>query len=477
MAWNRAASAAMLGLLLAGTPGSAQKAPATADRPWVPSPKQQLSLEATRLPKASEAMEPARIYTLAELVDLAEQHNPATRSAWQNAKARAADLGIAKSALYPTLAAAAMAQTTRTNILINTSFPRQTIGSFAPALAVDYTVFDFGARNQRISISSSNLLAANFTFNDTHRRVIFAVQEAYYRLLNANGQRTAAEATLKNAQTDQEAAEARLAQGLATLPDVLEARSATAQADYDLQSTIGAGEIAHGELANALGLSPTTTFQVQSIAELRIPGDLEEPVEQAIDRALAQRPDLLAKVADVRATQAEISIAKAAFLPLLSFDGRAGWVRAYGQQDLLPGVYSRTNESWDARLNLTWTLFDGGAREHELARAKADRKRAEAEVETARDQIENEVWAAYANTRTALRQQRAAAALLEASSESYQAALESYKYGVRNQIDVVSAQRTLAQARTADVTARTQLLSDMADLAFRTGDLLRAGGP
>ena len=477
MAWNRAASAAVLGLFMTGAGGHAQKAPPSPDKPWIPTSEQRLAAEAARLPRAGLVMDPSRQYTLAELVDLAEQHNPATRAAWQNAKARAADLGIARAALYPTLAAAALAQTTRVNIFINTSFPRQTQGTFSPALDVDYTIFDFGARNQRISISSSNLLAADFAFNDTHRRIIFDVQQAYYRLLNASGQRSAAEANLKNAQTDQEAAEARLAQGLATLPDVLEARSAAAQADYDLQATIGAEEIAHGELANALGISPTAIFQVQSIADLKIPGDLDEPVEQAIDRALAQRPDLLARVADVRAANAQIKVATTAYFPLLSFSGRGGLLRAYGQQDLLPGVYSRTNETWDVRLNLTWTLFDGGAREHALARAKAARTQAEAQVETARDQIENEVWAAYANTRTALRQQRAAAALLGASSESYQASIDSYKYGVRNQIDVVSAQRSLALARTADVTARTQLLSDMADLAFRTGDLLRAGGP
>ena len=101
---------------------------------------------------------------------------------------------------------------------------------------MDYTIFDFGRRLDEIAISRNNLLAANFLFNDTHRKVIFQVMAAYYRVLNAKGQEDAAEANLKNAQTVQQAAEARLELGLATLPDVLEARSAAAQADYDLQA-------------------------------------------------------------------------------------------------------------------------------------------------------------------------------------------------------------------------------------------------
>ncbi len=137
----------------------------------------------------------------------------------------------------------------------------------------------------------------------------------------------------------------------------------------------------------------------------------------------------------------------------------------------------RHQETWDAKLSLTWNLFDGFARENRLARAKADQHQAAAEVDAIRDQVENQVWAAYSTARTALRQQKAAAALLAASSESYNAALQSYNYGVRSQIDVVSAQRALAVARTADVSARTQLLTGIAALAFQTGDLLHAKRP
>jgi outer membrane protein TolC len=79
--------------------------------------------------------------------------------------------------------------------------------------------------------------------------------------------------------------------------------------------------------------------------------------------------------------------------------------------------------------------------------------------------------------RTALRQQQAAAALLTASDQSYEAARESYAYGVRNLLDVVSAQRTLAQARSEDIFARTQLLLQVASLAFRTGDLIHTQPP
>jgi outer membrane protein len=466
-------SVTLLGAFFAGAIACAQRAPASPSQPW------QGTMQGAPTGRSVPALtpDPAKTLTLPDLINLAEQNNPDTRVAWENAKARAADLGISKATLYPTVAALAVAETVRTNLFFSPVYYRQTIESFSPALELDYTVFDFGKRHQEIVISKNNLLAANFLFNDTHRKIIYQVMAAYYRVLNAKGQVDAAEANLKNAQTDQEAAEARLQLGLATLPDVLEARSAEAQADYDLQAAIGASEIAHGDLATSLGISPTIPLQVESIQSLTIPQDLNVTVETAIDKALAQRPDLMQRVADLRAAGAEVKEAKAAYLPTLTLSGIAGLNKDYSEQNQSAGVYSDNQEFWTARLALSWTLFDGFARESRLAKAKADQKQAAAEVDAIRDQIENEVWSAYSTARTALREQRAAAALLESASSSYEAALQSYTYGVRSQIDVVSAQRALAAARTSDVNARTQLLTGIAALAFQTGDLLQRKGP
>src|SRR3984957_16784572 len=465
-------SVTMLAMLFAGAASSAQRAPASPSQPWQGNP---IATPPRSIP--AFAPDPTKTYNLPELINIAEQNNPDTRVAWETAKARAADLGISKATLYPTVAAAAVAETARNKLLFYPGYIRPTLDSFSPALEMDYTIFDFGRRLDEIAISRSNLLAANLLFNDTHRKVIYGVMAAYYRVLNAKGQEDVAEANLKNAQTVQQDAEARLQLGLATLPDVLEARSAAAQADYDLQAAIGASEIAHGDLATSLGVSPVHPLQVESIQGLSIPQDLTVTVEASIDKALVQRPDLMQRVAELRAAQAEVKAAKTAYLPTLSLSGIAGLTKNYAEQDQSPGLYSANQEFWNAHFSLTWTLFDGFAREQRLARARAEQKQAAADIDAMRDQVENQVWSAYSTARTALRQQKAAAALLEAASSSYEAALQSYNFGVRSQIDVVSAQRALAGARTADVNARTQLLTGVAALAFQTGDLLYGKRP
>jgi outer membrane protein TolC len=450
----------------------AQSAPTSADRPWHSRQEEPIADATRKLRELRFEIDPTQTYSLTELIDLAERHNPETRFAWERARAQAATLGLARSELYPTLAAAALSQTDRSQVLFGDRFFRQTVQDFQVVLELNYTVFDFGARSGRIDAAKAQVLAANFAFNDMHRQIIFQVAEAYYRLLNALGQEDAARASLSNAQTVQQSAEDRLAHGLATLPDVLEARSATAQAEFDLQAVIGNEEIARGDLATAVGSSATSAIHVQPLDQVATPNAIGDTVDQAIDRALVHRPDLLRQVAETRSANARIREAHAEYYPELTLNAGPAAQSVYGLQQQLSRAHT-SDLIGGVSVNLQWTVFDGGARKSKLAQARANAHAAEALANVTRDRIADEVWAAYSNLNTAFRQRRASMALLEAANNSYAAALESYNYGLRNLLDVTATQRTLAQARSADVLARTQVLTALADLAFRTGDSIQ----
>ena len=450
----------------------AQSPPVSSARPWHSSEEQETIRDAQRFHPPTVRIEPGKIYSLAELIDLAEAHNPETRVAWENARAQAASLGIARSELFPTLSAVALVGVERQEAAVGSQFYRQTIPNFQISLNLNYTIFDFGARRGRIDAERARLLAANFTFNDVHRQLINDVTQAYYRLVNAAGQEEAAGANLVNAQNVQQAAEERLRNGLATLPDVLEARSATAQAQYALQAVLGAEQIAQGDLLTALGAPAHTPIRVQPLSELAMADSISDTVDDAIHRAFEQRPDLQAQAAEVRGARAERKQARAAFYPTLSANASPTAQSLYLLQQNLPWGH-RADLTGSAAFNLNWTVFDGGARRSRVEQAEARIRGAAARVAATRDRIEDQVWTAYTNLNTTFRQREAAAALLTAATESYSAALESYNYGVRNLLDVTNAQKVLAQARSTDILARTQVLSALADLAFRTGDAIQ----
>jgi outer membrane protein len=449
-----------------------QTVPASPEHPWHGSAELDMQAYAKTITDSRFALDQSKTYSLAELIDQAQAHNPATRAAWERARSQAAALGITRSELYPTLAAAATSQTESVQAFFGDRFHGQTIQSFQLALDLNYTVFDFGARSGRIDAARARLLSANFAFNDIHRSVIDQVEQAYYRLLKSIAQENSAQASLANAKAVEQAAQERLTNGLATLPDVLEARSATAQAEYDLQSALGAQEIARGDLATAVGTSATVAIRVQPLDQLPTPESISETVEETINRAFEQRPDLMQQATEIRSSKARLRETRAAYFPTLGINVSPAIPSLYGIQQ--PFHWSHTADlTGSLSFYLNWTVFDGGARKGSVAQAQADLHMAEAQTNLKKNQIADEVWTAYSNLNTAFRQHRAAVALLEAANQSYRAALESYKYGLRNLLDVTAAQRSLAQARSADVYARTQVLTTLADLAFTTGDSIK----
>jgi outer membrane protein TolC len=133
--------------------------------------------------------------------------------------------------------------------------------------------------------------------------------------------------------------------------------------------------------------------------------------------------------------------------------------------------------AWSATLGIQWQLWDGGARKNELAIAQSKRREAQDEMTELRDQATREIWTAYIAFRTAARREQAAEALLESANSSYSASLEAYQYGVKNLVDVLTAERQLAQARLSGVSARSQLFLQAVNLEFVTGNLLRSQPP
>src|SRR5271156_846937 len=447
-----------------------QKAPAMPNEPWLPD-HQTLERHTIAVPPHEAQIDGEHVYSLGELIDIAESNGTTTNAACNQAKLTAASVGIAKSELYPTIIAAVSGRTYLNVLLFYQSVFPQDLGVFDTDVHLAYTLVDFGARRAEITTAQARLVAANLSFNNEHLILIRQVSQAYFSLLRARGLREAAEVSLSDARTTESAAQERRKNGLATVPEVLEAKAATAKAAYDLQSAIGAEKVEIGNLARAITTNPVKPLKVEPLDQLRIPDKLNQSVEDAINTAFKDRPDLQADQARVSAAQAEVKHAQASYYPSLTFDGSKGWIRAFGEQHGYPGVYAQTH-TYDATLGLKWTVFDGFHRESSISQAKAEEKVATDEVHDRQDEITNQVWNDYTSAETALEQRQAAAALLTASQESYSAALESYKDGVRNFLDVLAAENALAQARAIDVTARTQVLQTFTDLEFRTGDLL-----
>jgi outer membrane protein TolC len=195
-------------------------------------------------------------------------------------------------------------------------------------------------------------------------------------------------------------------------------------------------------------------------------------MRRLIDASLQRRPDLAALRAALAAKQAAVKVAGSTLWPSLYLNG--GVNRDY--YDTLSGtVYQQNDWSYNAGLNLQWTLFDG-------LQTISARRAAAAQVESIRAQLiqaeltaSGDVWSSFANYATALEKYTFAAAYLKSTSASYDLALDSYRNGVKSMLDVIDAESQLAEARKQHITARQDTFTALTQLAYATG-LLEKGG-
>ena len=426
----------------------------------------------------SSPIDPQKRYDLMELVDFAERLNPETRVAWEQARQAAIAVGLVQSEYSPVLALSALGgyhseAFAAPKDVAPSGYFRVDLEQVRPTLSLRWLLLDFGRRGGALDAAKQRLLAANLGFNRKHQEIVYRVRRAFIALTSLEAKIAVARSAVDAARAVREAAESRLQNGLATLPEVALARQQEAQAAFDLEDVLARQRDAQVKLADSIGVVPTTPIQVSDISALPAPSALEESVEKVIDRAFDQRPDLIARVAAVRARDAEVRRARADYYPTLALVGDFGILtgrhRVSGGH-LPTGWFGATQPGYGVGLAIQWNLFEGGARRRRVELAEAERRAAESEVTEARDHAVSEVWTAYTDVKLAVRRLDTAAALVDASQKSYEATLGSYRQGLETLTNLLVARRELSHARFVELDTRLQLFDASAALAFSTGE-------
>lgn len=402
-----------------------------------------------------------RSLTLAEIVDLGLRNNPATRLAWANARTAAATYGSQRGEWFPTIDGNVDATRIRTAATQGRTSVQQSV--LTPSISLNYLLFDFGGRSGRIAGARQRLIAASFTHNAAIQDVVLQIQVAYFQYLANRALVGAQRTTVDEARTNLTAAEERRRVGLATIADVLQARTAASQAQLDLETIEGNLQTARGSLAVALGLPANLPYDVDSTVAIGPVASIADSVDTIIARALEGRPDLAAIRAQAEAARADISDARSALLPSLGFTANAG--RTYATT-----IPDGAN-SYNLSLGLSIPIFSGFSRQYDLRAAEFAAEAAGARAESLRQQVIFQVFSAYHALQTATRRVRTTQDLLASATQSNEVALGRYKAGVGSVLDLLAAQTALADARAQRVDARLAWSVSLAQLAHDAGIL------
>lgn len=420
---------------------------------------------------SAEVLARRNALTLTDVIDIALHNNPTTRISWSNARAAAARLGAARGDYLPTAQVDLRANKQQTPGTGGTGVVTQETQSASGSFT--WLLFDFN-RGPSIGAARSALIAADWTHNAAVQDVVLQTGQAYYTYAAFRALLVAQQATKAEADTNLAAAEERRRVGLATIAEVLQARTAAAQALLDLQRTEGDVAATRGALAVSTGLPANADFDVDSLAGTGPIGAIVDSIDALIALARANRPDLAAAAATWRQSQADARAAYGRRLPALTATGTTG--RTYLSSSSATITGPRTRESYSLSLGLSFPVFNGFTWEYE---AEAARELARAQAARA-DQLGQravlEVFTDYYALRTATQSVRTTEELYASAEESAQAALGRYRAGVGSLLELLTAESARGNARALKIQARLSWNTALLQLAHDVGVLDARGG-
>ncbi len=431
----------------------------------------------TNAPIAPASSRLLRTLALAEALDLALQQNSFIRKS-------AADLEATHGVVAQTRAVALPRVTISSSYSANEESSIDRFKATGPSAAFANS-FDFADQRWSADVRivqsiyeggriNSALHSARLTREQAvanHQTVIADalrdVRVAYYGALLAQQQRIVQEASLQLLQQELAETTKRFQAGTVPRFNVLRAEVEVANARPRVIRARNSVRVSKDNLANLIGENiPQGTDELPlTLTDKLETAPYEVQLSAAIAQALTGRTELAALRLAERLRADQIKTAKSGYHPSVQFYAGYGAKSSQFSQDLTEELHG-----WEAGAQLSWNVFDGFLTRGRVQEAEALRRRTEADLEDAMRRVELDVRTGYSTFIEAREVLISQEKVQESAEESLRLANARAAAGAGTQLDVLSAQTALTEARTTQVQAKH-------DYAVARARLERAIGP
>jgi outer membrane protein len=404
------------------------------------------------LPGAAKVSPAPAQLSLAEAIRLAIENNLATLIAQEQRRGARGIVQQARSALLPNVSGGAYQASLTENLAAlgfqPGTFPgisRTFIGPFnnfdARARLVQ-NILDFSAiRNYQSSREGVHI--AEFQQRLAREQVSEATALTYLETLRSNRNVVAAQANVELAAALLQLAQDQRNAGVATGVDVTRAETRLAQERVGLAQSQTNAEQAILNLQRVIGVPLGSTMTLTD-ALVFTPEPLPQ-AESAVTDALSNRAEVLISQARVNMFSLERKAVRDELFPSLQFVGD------YGVAGITPAEIALPTRRVAVQLNVP--IFNGGLTQGRLTVATSRQREAELQLGSTRGQVEEDVRLALSALRTTVERVRAADEALRLAQRELEMSRDRFRAGVADNLEVISAQTSLANARAAQVEA------------------------
>ncbi len=391
---------------------------------------------------------------LDSLIDTALQDNPGLQGALARVRAAQAAAQGARAVQWPQVNA--HYHLTRERLSENYIYPPPLGGSAQTDTALNLQLnFDLDLWGRLAALHEAaqyRVQAAQADQAQARSLLVSAVAQAYFQLQNARAQSDAIARIVEKLAEVLAVTRERETHGLGTQVDVDQADSALSAARVQLGQVRNTVDLLHHRLAALLGRAPGQfpALRAQPYQALATPAPAGIPLA-----VLGRRADIAAARLQALAAGAEVSAARAEFLPNINLTAAIGLV-ALGADRLFHGG----SADYAAGPVLTLPIFNAGALNARLAGQRAQRDAAIARYNDTVVGALREVADAQASIEALQEQIVHQEASLRAITSAYDIALQRYKAGLGDFIQVLMAQSEVLKqtVQTSDLHARAYVL-------------------
>ena len=384
------------------------------------------------------------------VIELALKNNRDLRVAALTVELVRAQYRIERSSLFPNVSAAASGEVRGTR----DDFTEQ----YAVGLSLSYELDLFGRLKNLRAAALEEYLASQEAHRAARIALVSEIATQYFVARAFEEQLVLAQQTLALVRESSEVTKRLAEQGQ--------------RSDLDLRTAEAQIETARAEVARATRLRAQAANALTLLAGVpALPPSLPAPTaldatSMAADlsagipsEVLLRRPDVLAAEHALRAANANIGVARAAFFPSISLTAFGGLAST-----ALSALFTGGAAFWTAGASLSQPLFAGGRLRATLDVAKVRKEIEVARYELAIQSAFREVADALA-ARAALEEQLAAqTARVEAEQKRFAISEARYKAGIESYIVVITAQRDLFVAQQQLIDTRLARLTNLVQL-------------
>ena len=398
---------------------------------------------------------------LERLIDDAFVASPTLEQAVARVVAAEARLGIQRSPQFPTVDANAGAARTELSSETNPQGTGNAFNVYQANLSVFWEIDLWGRVRNEVAASRADLIGAESGREAVRLALAARVAQTYFQLRALDAQLETTRLTVDSRVNSYRLREKRFVGGMTSELDLRQAESELESARAQLPDILTAISTTEGALAELVGTSPKDLFaggapRGKSIDAIPVPPAVPEALPSDL---LNRRPDIREAEEGLRATQARVAAAQAAWFP------RIGLTGSYGGESLAFGdLFAGPARAWTFAGSLTMPLFNSGLTAAQVDLASANERNAAANYRAI-------VIRSFADARNAIiaKQQalyRASAREQTVSALRRQVRLANLRYdnGYSAYLEVLDAERALFSAELALADARRLHLSAAVDL-------------